>query len=740
LADKFKYKAFISYSHADEKWAAWLHKALETYRVPRHLVGQDTAYGPVPDRIAPIFRDREELSTATSLGDTLTEALRGSACQIVICSPRAARSRWTNEEILTFKRLGRSDRIYCLIVDGEPNASDDPENADQECFPPALRYELGDDLKLGNTRTEPIAADARPGKDSRLSVKLKLISGMLGVGYDALRQRDAQRRHRRMMLLTAAAVTGMAITTGLAITAYFARIEAEAQRNQAQIDAERARQVTDFMVGLFRLSDPSEARGNTITVREVLDTGAARIDAELAGQPEVRATLMDTMGTVYQSLALYPEAGALLDKALATRRERFGPRHQDVAQSMAHLAEVLSLQAEYAAAEPMYREALETQRSLLGVDSPQVAATLLGLADMLTMDGRFAEAEPLLRESLSIRRRSGDSYTLEIAETLEYLGMNQYDQGIYDEAEKLLREAVAMQRRLVTEGLHPDLADSISNLALVLSGSNRDDEVEVLYREALAMNQRLQLDDAHPTIAANLNNLAFVLHDKKEYDEAEEMFRAVIDMRRKRLGEEHPEVALAMNNLAFLLYDKGDRAEAMAMATDSLAMFEHLFPEGHPNVATSLTNLARWQIDSGELESAEPMLERSIAMQEEMLGADHPRTAVTRTELARVRYYSGRYDEAAAAAAAARASLAASLSPDNWRTAWAGVIEGAALSRKKEFAAAERLLVDGYEIMKADPGTAASSLEQTGAFLAELYTSWGKPAQASEYTARAGEP
>jgi tetratricopeptide (TPR) repeat protein len=457
LADKFKYKAFISYSHADEKWAAWLHKALETYRVPRHLVGQDTAYGPVPDRIAPIFRDREELSTATSLGDTLTEALRGSACQIVICSPRAARSRWTNEEILTFKRLGRSDRIYCLIVDGEPNASDDPENADQECFPPALRYELGDDLKLGNTRTEPIAADARPGKDSRLSVKLKLISGMLGVGYDALRQRDAQRRHRRMMLLTAAAVTGMAITTGLAITAYFARIEAEAQRNQAQIDAERARQVTDFMVGLFRLSDPSEARGNTITVREVLDTGAARIDAELAGQPEVRATLMDTMGTVYQSLALYPEAGALLDKALATRRERFGPRHQDVAQSMAHLAEVLSLQAEYAAAEPMYREALETQRSLLGVDSPQVAATLLGLADMLTMDGRFAEAEPLLRESLSIRRRSGDSYTLEIAETLEYLGMNQYDQGIYDEAEKLLREAVAMQRRLVTEGLHPIL-------------------------------------------------------------------------------------------------------------------------------------------------------------------------------------------------------------------------------------------------------------------------------------------
>ena len=92
-ADNYKYRAFISYSHADEKWAAWLHKALETYRVPKHLVGTSTSFGPVPDRLAPIFRDREELSTATSLGDVLTEALAASACQIVICSPNAARSR-----------------------------------------------------------------------------------------------------------------------------------------------------------------------------------------------------------------------------------------------------------------------------------------------------------------------------------------------------------------------------------------------------------------------------------------------------------------------------------------------------------------------------------------------------------------------------------------------------------------------------------------------------------------------
>ena len=190
MADEYKYKAFISYSHEDEKWAAWLHKALETYRVPKHLVGQRTRLGTVPERIAPIFRDRDELATATSLGDVLTQALRDSACQIVICSPSAARSRWTNEEILTYKRLGRSDRIFSLIVDGEPGASADPETAAQECFPPALRHEIGADGELTDEPVEPIAADARKGKDNKQNAKLKLIAGLLGIGFDALKQRE----------------------------------------------------------------------------------------------------------------------------------------------------------------------------------------------------------------------------------------------------------------------------------------------------------------------------------------------------------------------------------------------------------------------------------------------------------------------------------------------------------------------------------------------------------------------
>ncbi|NIW23860.1 MAG: tetratricopeptide repeat protein, partial [Gammaproteobacteria bacterium] len=357
------------------------------------LVGRQTPMGRVPERFAPVFRDREELATSTSLGEMLTESLRASACQIVICSPRAAKSRWTNEEIMAFKRLGKANRIFALIVDGEPGASENPETAELECFPPALIYELGEDNELSDVRSEPIAADARPGKDPRQAAKLKLLAGMLGVGYDDLRQREVQRRQRRLMVLATASLVGMAITSGLAVTAYLARLEAEEQRRIAEIEAETARQTTQFMVGLFEVSDPSESLGNTITAREILDKGAERIEIELNDQPVIQATLMDTMGTVYTSLGLYEPATTLVSQALDKRIALHGREHPEVVSSLNHLGEVQTLKADYAEAERNLREALETRRELFGNEHADVAATASDLAYVLTLQGEYEAAE-----------------------------------------------------------------------------------------------------------------------------------------------------------------------------------------------------------------------------------------------------------------------------------------------------------------------------------------------------------
>jgi WD40 repeat protein len=231
-----KYWAFISYSHTDREWGDWLHKVLETYRVPRRLVGRESRDGTIPARLFPIFRDREELPVSSDLNANISEALRESRYLIVVCSPRAAASRWVGEEIKTFKRLGREDRILALIVDGEPNASEGKPDfkVEDECFHPALRYRASETGEISDVPTEAIAADAREGKDGKNNARLKLLAGLLGVNYDDLKQREHERRLRRARRIGIAAFVLVAVFAGLALWAILAAQEAARQRRETQ--------------------------------------------------------------------------------------------------------------------------------------------------------------------------------------------------------------------------------------------------------------------------------------------------------------------------------------------------------------------------------------------------------------------------------------------------------------------------------------------------------------------------
>ena len=122
----YGYRAFISYSHADQRWGRWLHRRLESYRVPRKLVGKETAEGAVPARLTPIFRDRDDLPAGADLTEEVQASLRDSRFLVVICSPAAAQSKWVNQEILLFKRLHGEGRVLAAIVDGEPFAEKYP--------------------------------------------------------------------------------------------------------------------------------------------------------------------------------------------------------------------------------------------------------------------------------------------------------------------------------------------------------------------------------------------------------------------------------------------------------------------------------------------------------------------------------------------------------------------------------------------------------------------------------------
>jgi tetratricopeptide (TPR) repeat protein len=302
MAGHHKYKAFISYSHADRKWGDWLHKGLETYRTPKHLVS-----GTTPARLTPIFRDRDELTSSPDLSARIREALAESENLIVICSPNAAKSQWVNQEIESFQKLGGSNRIFSLIVDGDPAAF----GPDTGCFPPAMRSRFDRYGKLQPGAAEPIAADVRKGGDGRSLARLKIIAGLLDVGLDELRQRELQRRHRRMAIVTAGSVAVTVLTTFLAIAAILARDEATQRRSQAE-------DLLGFMVGDLRKSLAPIGR---LDLLEEVGARAmayfATVDLDALSDDELlfQAQVMTQLGEIRVSQLQYDEALASFTEA-----------------------------------------------------------------------------------------------------------------------------------------------------------------------------------------------------------------------------------------------------------------------------------------------------------------------------------------------------------------------------------------------------------------------------------------
>ncbi len=448
----FQYSAFISYSHEDELWAKWLQSALETYRVPSRLVGARTAVGSLPRRLAPVFRDRSDLPSATDLGAHIHEALRSSANLIVICSPSARTSRWVDEEIRAFRRLGRGSRIFCLIVAGEPNASDLPGREAEECFAPSLRFLTGPAGEVTGQRFDPIAADARPGGDGKGNAKLKILSGLLDVGFDALRQREHRRRHQRMVAVTSLAVVVTLITTGLAIDAFMARNAAVERQREAEA-------LVDFMLG--DLNDRLR-QVQRLDILESVDTKAmayfmARPDRHVTDQTlMLRVKALQRIGNVREDQGKLPaamesyRAAAALAATLVQRAPGDPERQAAYAETLNHSGNAYWFQGELDQALESFQKAIYLLEQSTAAHPSDNALT--ALASARTNAGRVLEArgdfvaakalyEKVLETSkvLALHESRGIRGQSDLADAYDSLGKIALEQG-------QLREAIAAYR------------------------------------------------------------------------------------------------------------------------------------------------------------------------------------------------------------------------------------------------------------------------------------------------------
>lgn len=254
-----RYKAFLSYAHHDEKWARWFHRALESYRMPRRVATRSQSGNGAVVRVGTVFRDRDELSAGPHLSLAIETALAQSENLVVLCSPAAVRSRWVNEEIRHFRRLGKAEHIFCVIVDGEPGAGDG-----RECFPPAL-FE-----GVTEAGSEPLAVDVREWADGKRLARLKLVAALLGVRLEDLRNRDHQRRRRRQLttLLAGSLAVTLIVVTGTAVLSE----RRERQRSEELagtmadlggqvenvVDLETQRKLISTALGVFENLDPEK--------------------------------------------------------------------------------------------------------------------------------------------------------------------------------------------------------------------------------------------------------------------------------------------------------------------------------------------------------------------------------------------------------------------------------------------------------------------------------------------------
>jgi eukaryotic-like serine/threonine-protein kinase len=373
-------------------------------------------------------------------------------------------------------------------------------------------------------------------------------------------------------------------------------------------ERDRADRVTKFMTGMFKVSNPSEARGNAVTAREILDKSSKDIDAGLRKDPELQAQLMATMAQTYAGLGLYGRSQELTEHALAIQSSRFGERSREALASESYLAQILRAEGHLPEAEKLLQTTIETQRQLLGANDPDTLASMDRLGYVYANEARHADAENLFRRTLNAEQKVLGPDDPQTLSTLNELAEILTPQGRYAEADQIYGELIAAQKRTLGPD-HPATLLSMSHAAENLEEEGRFPEAEKLYSETIAGQQRV-LGPEHPQSLRAMTMLALDLAKEGRYPEADKLQSQVIEIKSRVLGPTHTSTlqSLEMEALGF------SREERYA---DSDKIFHDVIETAEKTnqpatVAEAWYNLACTEAARGKLDEAFADLNRAI--------------------------------------------------------------------------------------------------------------------------------
>ena len=378
------------------------------------------------------------------------------------------------------------------------------------------------------------------------------------------------RRHRFGVVVATAALL---VLFGFAVAMALQAQRIAKERDRANREADASKRVTDFMTRMFKVSDPSEARGNSVTARELLDKASKDIDAGLSQDPVAQARMMHVMGTVYESLGLYSQADPLYSRATEIRRKALGPENIDTLASQRMLGWIRRIEGRYPESEGILRQTLTNEQHALGPQHPDTLESAQMLGWTLREEGKTDEGQKLLLETLAAQRHILGPENFNTLETSVMLAWTFRDNGEYAQAEKLLRDTLSIQTRVLGPE-HPDTLGSLHLLGWTLREEGQLAESERIHRQNLKVRQRV-LGPEHPDTLASMSELAGTLLQENQFSDADNVLHQILKIQERIMGPDNPDTAISRYNLACVASRRGHKEEALSYLH---AAIEHGLP------------------------------------------------------------------------------------------------------------------------------------------------------------------
>jgi len=547
----------------------------------------------------------------------------------------------------------------------------------------------------------------------------------------AYRARKFARRYRAPLATACAFALVLIVAAAVSIR----------QSIRANREAAVAQAVNDFLqndllaqASASNQAGPSAKPDPDLKVRTALDRAAQRVSGKFDKQPEVEASIRDTIGQTYMDLGLYPEARKQLERAAELHRRVLGGEDPKTLKTISRLGRTAFFQGKYPEAEALDRQAIETQRRVLGPEHLDTLYSMNNLADVYREEGKYAQAEALDRQALEIERRVLGSEHPDALRSMTNLAAVYYAQSQYAQAEELDGQTLEIRRRVLGPE-HPDTLASMNNLAADYYPQGKYALAEALDGQTVEIKRRV-LGLEHPDTLKSMNNLAVLYVMDGKYAQGETLDREVLEARRRVLGPEHPDTLSSMNNLAEDYADQGQYAQAEALDSQTLEIERRALGPDHPDTLGTVSGLAFICQREGKFALAETYAAQTLAARRRVLASDDTDTMASAADLALAYVSQAKFAQSEPLAREA-VEFDRKKQPDDWQTFRAETLLGASLAGQRKYAEAEPLLLGGYQGMAARKDRMGVPdwyhLYRARDWLVQLYQAWVKPGKAAEW-------